>query len=394
MPLPEDAPVRRRTVFYVEGYDPRGPAHYYTLYRDEAPKQTKVNGLELKVGPRRKADAISSAWTVSSPATETNYVFLRYDDLMRKRWPKTSLTILHDILRYTWAFLRRGVFLGMYRLSWPIFIFSILSPAMLFLVILLAAVAAILAGIYLHFGLALIVAVALPAAFVLAIPWLDPRMNAFWLARICAFTADQGSSRTADVETRIDAFAERIASEVLNGTSDEVLVVGHSIGSQVGVSACARALRLMGASERRFSFLTLGQTIPLLGLQPGAEAFRAELRMAAADPRLHWIDFSAAADGICFPLTDPVWGSGETQPDPDDPSPKLLSARYPKLFTAATYAAIKRDFYRAHFQYLMAAELADHYDYFLITAGDRTLPSRYADMTSVKNYDRFRTKRR
>ena len=29
-------PVSRRTVFYIEGFDPRGPSHYYSIYRDEA----------------------------------------------------------------------------------------------------------------------------------------------------------------------------------------------------------------------------------------------------------------------------------------------------------------------------------------------------------------------
>jgi pimeloyl-ACP methyl ester carboxylesterase len=238
-----------------------------------------------------------------------------------------------------------------------------------------------------------VVALAIFAGFVALIPWLDPRMNAFWLARICAFTADQGAGRAQDVDARIDSFAERVAAEIAHGTSDEVLVVGHSIGSQVGVSVCARALRLMGSSERPISFLTLGQTIPLLGLQPGAEGFREELGRAAADQRLQWIDFSAAADGICFPLTDPVKGSGVTCEGSRASGPKLLSARYPKLFTAPTYATIKRDFYRAHFQYLMAAELRDEYDYFLITAGDKTLGRRYSHLEGVKNFDRFRTKR-
>ena len=33
------ATVKRRTVFYIPGFDPRGPVHYYRLYTAEAAKQ-------------------------------------------------------------------------------------------------------------------------------------------------------------------------------------------------------------------------------------------------------------------------------------------------------------------------------------------------------------------
>ena len=38
----------------------------------------------------------------------------------------------------------------------------------------------------------------------------------------------------------------------------------------------------------------------------------------------------------------------------------------------------------------MAAELAGGYDYFLITAGDTTLAERFADISSVTSFNRFR----
>ena len=46
--MPTETPEQsgfRRTVFYIEGFDPRGPSHYYSIYRDEAAKQARVNGL-------------------------------------------------------------------------------------------------------------------------------------------------------------------------------------------------------------------------------------------------------------------------------------------------------------------------------------------------------------
>jgi pimeloyl-ACP methyl ester carboxylesterase len=233
------------------------------------------------------------------------------------------------------------------------------------------------------------------AAAVLAIaaavrPWLERRLGSLWLARIISFMTYQGENRTQDMELRVDHFAKRIAETLESGKADEVLVVGHSIGSQIAVSAAARALRLIGPLPLRLSLLTLGQTIPLLSLQPQASFLRTELQELAADPRLDWIDFTAAIDSACFPLTDPIGASGLVQPDPEKPVPKLLPARFHKMFRPETYKAIRQDFKRTHFQYIMASEIEGDYDYFLITAGDKTLASRYRHMKGIANFNRFR----
>ena len=70
--------------------------------------------------------------------------------------------------------------------------------------------------------------------------------------------------------------------------------------------------------------------------------------------------------------------------------PKLISARFIKLFSAEGYRNIKRNFIRGHFQYLMAAELAGDYDYFAITAGPLRLADRYAGFDSVTGFDKLR----
>ncbi len=369
--------VKRRTVFYIEGYDPRGPSHYHALYRDEAARQAPVNGLAITVGPRRKLDSISSGWRVSSPQAETQYVFLRYDDIMRGRWAKTGPAVLRDICRYASAYLRRGVYAAMFRHSRPLLFFTTLAPALVVIGLIVSALAGTALGFLVNGMAGLAAAVAMLAGLVALQPVFEPRVAAFWLARICAFTADLADGIPA-MEGRIDAFAARIAAAAMEGDADEVLVVGHSVGSFIGVSACARALARMGGAPARISFLTLGQSIPMYGVQPDARAFRAELQQLAADRRVTWIDVSAPSDGLCFALTDPVMASGLKQPVPAQQKPRLMPARYVRLFTPPAYAAMTRDFYRHHFQYLMAAELPGEYDYFLITGGGMSLAERYA----------------
>lgn len=379
-------------MFYISGYDPRGPGHYHRLYKTEAARQTALNGMTVDVGPRRNTDEIESAWTVRAGGTETEYRFLRYDDIMRARWSKSTPALVRDIVDYGWALLARGVFARVLFLSWPMFLTIVYAPVLLLAALGLGAIAGGLALIVLAWPLALLLGLAVFIACLSLRAWLEPRVNAFWLARILRFIADQGVGKAGAIEPRTDQFAARIAAALQAGTCDEVLVVGHSVGTQIGVAACTRALAAAGP-DARLSLLTLGHTIPLLGLQPQAKAFRAELAALAADARCDWTDVSAAIDTACFPLSDPVAGCGLVQPDAAVPKPKLVSARFPKLFSPESYAKIRRDFHRAHFQYLMSAEIAGDYDYFLITAGDQRLATRFAHLASVSDFNRFRLSR-
>lgn len=385
--------VKRRHVFYLSGYDPRGPSHYHGLYRDEAPKQTPLNGLAIEVGPRRKTGETEYSWVLRTAVTKTTYSFLRYDDIMRARWAKTNWGVLLEILRYFGLFLRRGVFARVMRISWPMFLTIAYAPALVLFAIILAVMALVAAN---WFAGLLAGFAAFMAVFALAIMLRQPleeRINAFWLARILSFVSDQGAGATPEIERRMDDWAQRIAALMKTGAVDEILLAGHSIGSQLVISIAARVVKAFGGAlpkTPQLSILTLGQTIPLQSLQPKAAPFREEIETVITAPHLEWIDVSAPIDSACFPLSDPVAASGLKQPDPTNPRPKLLNARFAKLFRPESYAVLRRQFQRAHFQYLMACEIAGDYDYFLITAGDMTLGDRFRRLKSVEGFNRFR----
>jgi hypothetical protein len=388
--------VRHRHVFYVSGFDPRGPAHYHRLYKDEAAKQALINGLPIQVGNREKVSEIESIWRLTSGQTEADYSFFRYDDLMRERWARSNWAVLVEILRYTMHMLRRGVFHKVLFTSWPTFISMVYPLSLVLLAMLIALVGAAIAWWFGGLLAAITGGIVIFAILITLRGWLEERINAFWIARILSFIADQGAGRVPALEARLDQWAARIAEAVKDKQADEILIVGHSVGTQLAVSVTARVVRLIGnplPAKPRLSLLTLGHTIPLQALQPSARRFRDELALLSQTPGLDWIDVSAAIDSACFPLCDPVEASGLKQADPAKPSPKLVSARFPKLFTPETYKTLRRQFKRAHFQYLLSAELKGDYDYFLITAGDKTLSERFAHLDSVKGFDRFKLRK-
>lgn len=390
------ASVKRRHVFYVSGFDPRGPAHYHRLYKEEAAKQASINGLVIQVGNREKLSETESIWYLKSNQADVAYSFFRYDDLMRERWARTNWTVLLEILRYTTLMLQRGVFYRVLFTSWPTFISMIYPLSLVLLAILVALIGAAIAWWFSGLLAAAIVGVVIFAILITLRGALEERINAFWIARILSFIADQGANRVPALEARLDQWAARIAQEIKNKNADEILVVGHSVGTQLAVSIAARIIRLSDGrlpAEPRLCLLTLGHTIPLQALQPSAQRFRDELALVSRTPGLDWIDVSAAIDSACFPLCDPVEASGLKQANPTKPSPKIVSARFPKLFTPETYKVLRRQFKRAHFQYLLSAEIKGDYDYFLITAGDQTLGERFAHLGSVKGFDRFKLRK-
>lgn len=384
--------VARRAVFYIEGYDPRGPSHYHGLYRDEAAKQAALNGLALTVGPRRKSDATTATWTVSSAETETLYHFLRYDDIMRERWSKTNVALVRDIFSYAWAFARDGVFLGTYRYARPFVIFITMAPLLVIIAGLVSALFGLGVGLFVHWAAGVAAGIAVLLMIFSQRERFEPKLASLWIGRYCSFTSDQGRGRVPAIETRITAFAERITAMIKTGGMDEVLLIGHSAGAQIAVAVAAEVLRRIGPDER-FSFLTLGNVIGTLALQPSAAPFRAELKAVAQDPRAAWTDITAPSDVLCYPLVDPLEVCGLARDAGSAVSPKLLNAHFPRLFPPETYKKLKRDFYRMHFQYLMAGDIAGDYDFFLITAGPLTLPQRFAAHKSVTGYARSRKKR-
>lgn len=385
-------PVLRRHVFYVPGYDPRGPLHYHRLYREESLKQGAVNGLAIVTDKRRNIDDVESQWTVTADGVTTTYSFLRYEDIIRQHWPASAAPMYAAILGYAWSFMRNGVYAMILRNAWPTFLAVIYPPLVVVLSFLAALVLWILMAALLSFvagPLAWLVTAPLLGLPLLLYRRLETRLNAFWLARSCAFLVRRSRGEVAGIEERCAAFAGRIAEALRKEDNDEVLVIGHSVGAHLAITVAARALERMDA-DICLRLLTLGQSIAMTPDEPAAAQFRADLLAVAASPRVKWIDVTSAIDGSCIPLTDPLATSRALRPEGVAVQPKLVSARFNTMFSADTYALMRRDYFRVHFQYLMATEMPGDYDYFLITAGNRSLEDRFAHLDSVTDFHRFR----
>lgn len=406
------APLRRRHVLYLSGFDPQGPAHYHALYRDEAARQAAVSGYQIGVGPRYRLRR-NAAWSIEWRATpqaepvRTEYEFLRWDDIVRAHWPRGTGRLVATTVRTTAAMVANGSLWRILQTSWPAFL-ALSLPALL-----VGGVAAG-GGLLAALGAALGRSAALawgPAAGVatgvlclvlggFALQTLarraQARVQTGWLMRSASVILRQARGELPTLDERLDAFAGRLRELLARPDIDEVLVVGHSSGAMLAASVVARAIQatplLDAAAWERLALLTLGQCIPVLSYQPQAHAFRAELRTLRVSHRLQWVDFTAPPDGCCLALVDPTAvcedGVPEAQRQPGL-GPKRLSPRFAEAFPTERWHALRRDKYRCHFQYLMAVERPGLYDYFLLTAGAHRLRERLGAAPSVTGFRRF-----
>ena len=390
------SPVSQRCVFYFSGFDPKGASHYHALYRDQAKAHAGVSGDRLEVGPRRKQPNGNAAWSIEmgqgTELVQTHFEFMRWDDVVRNHWKKSAPALWWQVLSASIFNLRHGSLWAMYKLSWPPAV-ALAAPFAL-LCAVVAGLPLVTAGVcwavWAATGLAW-AAVVCGSIAGIGLGWLvrqlEARFSMYWMVRSYHFTSRQATGRTPDLEQRLNDQAALLAERLTSADDDEVLVVGHSSGAIMAAIVVARALALrpgLLSGGRRVSLLTLGQWLPLLGLLPMAQTFKAELAALAAEPGLDWLDFSAPPDGCCFALCDPLEACNI--PGERRLRLKLLNPRFAEMFDAETYAALKRDRFEMHFQYLKTSPRVVEYSYFDITAGPLRLWDRFTHLPGVVGY--------
>ncbi len=416
--------VKTRRVFYIPGYDPHPPQRYRKLYEAEGPKQADLSGYRISVSATKgTANAWEATARIDGHETHAAIEVLEWTDIVRDTMDRSLAGSYLQLLHVAWVYLSTG---ALRRLMWlrkgPIlagFYPVLMLLGQLLVAMLAGKLAAVLATGALAFILRAsggmiggdptgttawqIVDVALgwaifAATVLVVLRWAkrqDARLFAHYLMHDLAFTVRHGGAYPPELDARIEAFKMEIAA-ALASPVDEVLVVGHSSGAQLAVSAVADLLRddLLPLNGPALSLLTLGQSIPMISFLPKATDLRRDLHDLAVEDRITWVDISAPGDGCSFALCDPVAVTGVA---PENQRwPLVLSAAFSQTLRPETLAALKHRYFRLHFQYLCAFDRPGEYDYFKITAGPASLGQRFAHRKPSMNRidvpaSRFRT---
>ena len=383
--------VQHRHIVYVQGYDPRGLAQYYRMFRTELRKFGRLYQLTTTVSrPKTAADGESASWSIETKAsdwqTRTGYDFLRFEDLIQR---DLAAPILGTVLRAIWIYWRlvfRGTIARFWKANWRFATF-ITYPHLLLLVEALGSFGvayAIATGLgalgvpgLLGIAAAVIVFVALLGTL---LKYTENQTYLLYLLSDTIWTWQFSHRQRPEWDERIDRFAQYLTKLARESDAEEIVVVGHSSGSFLGAEILARALKLdpaLGRHGPRIVLLTIGGNFPIVGFHAASQDFRDHLRLLAVEPSIDWIDCQSRKDVMNFYPFDPIAGHG-IDVGAARRNPTIVPVRFREIIKPEHYNVFRWKFFRVHFQFVMANERPHAYDFFMIVCGPIPLIDRMA----------------
>ncbi|THD59200.1 MAG: hypothetical protein E7813_25170 [Bradyrhizobium sp.] len=383
--------VQHRHVVYVQGYDPRGLAQYYRMFRTELRKFGQLYQLTAIVGrPQVAVDGEIASWTIETRAgdwqTRTTYDFLRWEDLMQR---DLAAPIWRTVLHAVWVYWRlgfEGTLARFWQATWRFAIFVSYS----YILLLLEALVSLGVAWSLERGLAALgvpdaLGIAAAAAVFVAalgamLKYTESLTYVLYLLSDIIWTYEFAHGRRPEWDTRIDRFARYLAEIARSSDAGEIVVVGHSSGSFLGAEIVARALKLdpeLGRHGPRIVFLTVGANLPIAGFHAASQDFHDHLRLLAIEPSIDWIDCQARKDVMNFHLFDPIASHG-IDAGAARRNPTVVLIRFRDIIKPEHYNLFRWKFFRVHFQFVMANERPHAYDFFMIVCGPVPLRERMA----------------
>ncbi len=374
--------VQRRHIIYVQGYDPRGLAQYYRMFRTELRKSDQLYGIESTIGrPQSSADGSMASWTIDSQGdgwqTHTSYDFLRWEDLIQQDLVRPIWrTVLEASVIY-WRLVFDGIVTRFWRAHWRFATFITYPHFVLFNEIVWSlGVAWLLAAILGAIGApgpvtAPVAAVAFVAMLWALLKYTEKRTYLLYLMADTIFTWRFAHRQRPDWDERIGRFAAYLAEVARSSDAEEIIIVGHSSGSFLGLEILARALQLdpaLGQHGPRVALLTVGGNLPILGFLPVSSEFRQHLRQLAVEPSVDWIDCQSRKDVMNFYPFDPIAGHG-IDVGAARRNPVIVPVRFREIIDPGHYNRFRWQFFRVHFQFVMANERPHPYDFFMIVRG-------------------------
>jgi hypothetical protein len=388
--------VHHRHIIYVQGYDPRGLAQYYRMFRTELRKFSRLYQLTTSIGrPQSSSDDELASWSIETKAedwqTRTTYDFLRFEDFIQHDLAQPIWrTVLQAVLIY-WRLVFNGTMARFTRANWRFATFITYPHFVLLLEgLCVAAFAFVFEKGLDALGLPKLASIA--AAFALFIALLgtmlkytEQRTYVLYLLCDWIWTWDFARRQRLDWDQRIDHFAAHLCKVVRESSAEEIVLVGHSSGSFLGTEILARALKLdpaLGRHGPRLVLLTLGGNYPIIGFHKAAHYFRDHLRELAVEPSIDWIECQARKDVMNFFKLDPIESHGIALGSPRR-NPTIIPIRFREMIKPEHYNLWRWQFFRVHFQFVMANERPHPYDFFMIVCGPLALRERMSRMDAA-----------
>jgi hypothetical protein len=386
--------VHRRLIIYVQGYDPRGLAEYYRMFRREYRDTCALYGLSGKVGkPANDPDRFITSWDATTGGdggwqVDTRYMFLRWEDIIRRDFARPPWWKILAMYRALCIAILNGVVARILRAHWRFGCFILYPMVLMTLWIAMGgivglAIATIAAALSAPAWLGVVLGAGAGfAAFAAALRLTEPQTYILYLCDDVASTYQFAHRQRPDWEERMEVFAGYVVDAVRGSDADEVVIVGHSSGSFLAVDVLDRALMRdpgLGRYGPKVRLLTLGANLPIIGFHRAAQWFRDKIGRLAVAHDIDWVDYQSRHDVMNFWPFDPVAGHG-IKLGTERHNPRVVAISFRDLWIPGNFGRRRWRFFQAHFQFLLANErLGAAYDYYLICCGPFDLATRAAE---------------
>jgi len=372
---------RRRHVFYVEGYDPRGAEGYFDILQRSWNRCRRVWHFEGKLGELKLDSELIAHWDIEAEGPNwhaaTRYEFLRLEGVIGANMAEPMWRLVPRAIAWAVDDLITGTTVRIFRAAWRFELHLLYFQMLLWLWLALALAGGWLAGLAAarFGGLPDLAAIGVGTGiglgcFLLLRPLAD-RLQVVQINSCWPYLRELARGHASSFDAPIDSYAARIVAAARADETDEIVVVGHSAAGVTASAVMARAFELdpdLGRRGPQIVLLTLGSVLPAAALHPAAQKMRHVIRRNATEPTLTWIDCVSRKDVMNFWDFDPVAGVG-IEAGARRCNPLIWTVRFKEVVSPEYYRRLRLSFFRLHYQFIMSGDRRAPYDYLMLVAG-------------------------
>jgi hypothetical protein len=378
--FPEKSVIRRRHVFYVEGYDPQGAQGYYDMFRRSWKRFREVWRCQGRLGELALDSDLIAHWDLVTSApnwqVETHYEFLRLERIIEANMADPIWRLLPRAFVWMFDDLFTGTIVRIFRASWRFALHLLYFQGLLCIWIALAVAAGWLAALATGLaGLPALIALAVGTAAGLACffaLWrLALNLHVIQIVNCWPYLREFAGGRISPFDAPVDACAARVVAAAGANAADEIVVVGHSAAGVTATAVMARALERdpdLGRHGPKVVLLTLGSVMPAAALHPAAVKIRHAIERIATEPSVTWIDCQSRKDVMNFWEFDPVEGVG-LKLGGRRRNPVVWPVKFKEMASPEYYRRFRLSLFRLHYHFLISGDRRAPFDYLMLVAG-------------------------